>query len=333
MRGLRGLRGLPLRRERPATRLGTLTLAGLLLLGCTGPVASGAHSRERASAATATGSPSPSPSPACDLLASPHPMKPLPSAGAAMPSGSTMARIQRRGRLIAGVDQNSYLWGYRDPGTGELMGFDIDLVHEIARALFGDPDRVEFRTLNSSQRLTAAADGTVDLVAHSVTITCERKRQVAFSADYFHDGQRVLVNRGSTTRSLADLAGHKVCAARETTSIAALTAARPKVVPVGVNDWTDCLVLLQLGRVDAVSTTEHILQGLQAQDPETRIVGPAFTFEPHGIITAKRNTDLVRFTNAVLDRLRTNGTWKRLYARWMGRFGPVPNPPTPRYRG
>lgn len=328
------MRGLPSQRKGRAARWSTLALAGLLLLsGCGGQSPSGSPAlsaqrdsagSEAAASASAAG---------CDVLASPHPMSPLPAAGAAMPSGSTMARIQKRGRLIAGVDQNSYLWGYRDPGTGDLKGFDIDLVHEMARALFGDPDRVEFRTLNSAQRLTAAADGTVDLVAHSVTITCERKQQVAFSADYFHDGQRVLVNRSSTARSLADLAGHKVCAAKDTTSIATLEAARPKVVPVGVSDWTDCLVQLQLGEVDAVSTTEHILQGLQAQDPETMIVGPAFTFEPHGIITAKRNTDLVRFVNAVLDRLRADGTWERIYARWMGRFGPVPKPPTPRYAG
>jgi polar amino acid transport system substrate-binding protein len=203
----------------------------------------------------------------------------------------------------------------------------------MARALFGDPGRVEFKTLTSAQRLSAAAEGTVDMVADSVTITCERKEQVAFSADYYHDGQRLLVVRGSGLRTLADLAGHRVCSAKKTTSIATLEAARPAVVPVGVDHWTDCLVLLQLGEVEAVSTTEHVLQGLQAQDPSTEITGPAFTFEPHGITMAKQNTDLVRFTNAVLDRMRQDGTWKRLYTRWMGRFGPAPEPPAPRYRG
>ncbi|MDH6577702.1 polar amino acid transport system substrate-binding protein [Kitasatospora sp. MAP5-34] len=271
--------------------------------------------------------------PACDPLASLHPMDPLPPPGAPMPSGSTMQRIQSRGRLIAAVDQNSYLWGYRDPQTGTLQGFDIDLVHEIARRLFGDPNRVDFRTVSSAQRLTVVASGEVDLAADSITINCAREQQVAFSTDYFDDGQRVLVSRGSGVRNLADLAGRKVCAATGTTSIAELAAARPPVVPVGVADWTDCLVLLQLGQIQGISTDEHILQGLQAQDPQTELVGPAFTAEPHGLAIARENTDLVRYTNAVLDQIRTDGTWQRLYERWMGRFGPTPQPPMPRYAG
>ncbi|WP_461009556.1 glutamate ABC transporter substrate-binding protein [Streptomyces capparidis] len=268
----------------------------------------------------------------CDRLASLRPTGALPPPGGRMPAGSTMERIRERGRLIAGVDQNTYLWGYRDPATGDIEGFDIDLVREVARAILGDPDRVEYRTLPSSERLTAVAEGRVDIVAHSVTITCERKRHVAFTADYFHDGQRVLVRRDSAARTLADLAGRRVCSARGTTSIEELARARPAVRPVAATEWTDCLVLLQLGEVEAVSTTEHVLQGLMAQDPETKIVGPVFTFEPHGLVVAKENADLVRFANAVLDRMRRNGHWERVYERWMGRFGPVPEPPVPRYR-
>lgn len=105
------------------------------------------------------------------------------------------------------------------------------------------------------------------------------------------------------------------------------------MVPTAVADWTDCLVLLQLGQVQGISTDEHILQGLEAQDPHTELVGPAFTKEPHGLAIARPNTDFVRYTNAVLDQLRTDGTWKRLYERWMGRFGPAPAPPTAHYTG
>ena len=58
---------------------------------------------------------------------------PLPAPGA-MPPGSTMAAIADRGRLIVGVDQNTNLFGYRNPATGQLEGFDIDVAREIARS-------------------------------------------------------------------------------------------------------------------------------------------------------------------------------------------------------
>ncbi|WP_280669887.1 MULTISPECIES: glutamate ABC transporter substrate-binding protein [unclassified Kitasatospora] len=266
----------------------------------------------------------------CDPQASLTPSA-LPAPGAPMPAGSTMAKIQSRGRLIAAVDQTSYLWGYRDPGTGTLEGFDVDLVHAIAKALFGDPDKVEFRAVSSAQRLTAVASGEVDIAADSITMTCAREQQVAFSTDYYNDGQRLLVRTDSGAHDLADLAGRKVCAASGTTSIATLGQAVPAVVPVGVTDWTDCLVLLQLGQVDGISTDEHILQGLQAQDPQTEVVGPAFTFEPHGLAIAKQNSDFVRFTNAVLEQLRTGGGWQQLYTHWMGRFGQAAQQPAPHY--
>ncbi len=61
----------------------------------------------------------------------PGPQQPAPGA---MPPGSTMAAIAERGRLIVGVDQNTKLFGERNPSTGQLEGFDIDVAREFARA-------------------------------------------------------------------------------------------------------------------------------------------------------------------------------------------------------
>ena len=94
--------------------------------------------------------------------------------------------------------------------------------------------------------------------------------------------------------------------------------------------WTDCLVLLQQGQVAAISTDDSILAGLAAQDPWTRIVGPRFTDEPYGLAISKQHPDFVRFVNAVMARLRSNGQWAASYARWVGT--PVPTPPPARYR-
>ncbi len=63
-----------------------------------------------------------------------------------------MAVIAARGRLIAGVDQGKYLVGYRNAITGELEGSDIDVVRQIAAAIFGDPNRVQFVVLNIADR-------------------------------------------------------------------------------------------------------------------------------------------------------------------------------------
>ncbi|HVV19664.1 MAG TPA: glutamate ABC transporter substrate-binding protein [Pseudonocardiaceae bacterium] len=273
--------------------------------------------------------------PTCNPLASlrPAPQQPRPGA---MPAGSTMAAIVRRGYLIAGVDQDSYLFGYRNPSTkpgqSPVVGFDIDVLHEVARALFGDPNRIRFQLVTQDQRISAVTSGQVDIVADSMTMTCDRERQVAFSTDYFDAGQRLLVKTSSGVRDIADLAGRKVCAAAGTTSIQTLAEPRFHVTPVSAITWTDCLVLLQQDAVAAVSTDDSILVGLEIQDPYTTIVGPRFTQEPHGLAMSKTSPDFVRFVNGVLDHMRTAGTWTQLYRRWLGtRMGPVPAPPQPTY--
>ncbi|MFF3938552.1 glutamate ABC transporter substrate-binding protein [Streptomyces phaeofaciens] len=267
----------------------------------------------------------------CDPLRSLKPPARMPEPGGPMPGGSAMERILARGRLVVGVDQNTYLFGYRDPTTGRLDGLDIALVREISTALFGRPDRVQFKTVPSRRRIEVLEQREVDLVAHSMTITCERMERVLFSSDYLDSGQRVLVPEASPAKTLADLAGRRVCTADGTTSLAELRRARPKVEPVTVADWTDCLVLLQLGDVAAVSTTDNVLAGLCAQDPTTRITGPRFTYEPHGIAVAEDAPELIRFVNGVLADLRASGTLRALHEKWLGGYGDF-YPPAPRYR-
>ncbi|MEH1123121.1 glutamate ABC transporter substrate-binding protein [Micromonospora sp. CPCC 206061] len=246
-------------------------------------------------------------------------------------SGPTVARIRARGRLIAGVSQNAYQVGFRDPATGELAGFEIDLVREIARDLVGSPDRVQFVALGAADRIPSLTSGRVDLVMRTMTMTCRDWRQVAFSTEYFSAAQRLLVPQGSPVASMADLAGSKVCAAAGSTSISNI-ASYPGVIPVAVVEVIDCLILLQQRQVAAVSTSDILLAGLAAQDPTTVVVGPPIKRQPYGVATAPGATDLVRYVNGVLERLRRDGTWQASYRRWLSNLGPAPAPPPARYR-
>jgi polar amino acid transport system substrate-binding protein len=266
-------------------------------------------------------------------LESLRPSGPLPSPGH-MPAGSTMAAIQKRGYLIVGVDQTIYLDSYRDPLDGQLTGFDIDIARQMAQAIFGDPNRIEFKAITQAQRVPVVQNGEVDLVIDSMDITCARLKYVDFSTDYFNAGQQVLVPADSTARGIGDLGGKKVCAAAGTVSIQEIAAQPSHPIPVAASNWTDCLVMLQQNQIAAISTDNSVLAGLAAQDPQTKLVGPLFTFEPHGIGISKKAPDLVRFVNAVLEQMRTDGMWTALYMKWYGaRLGPVPAPPAPSYSG
>lgn len=255
---------------------------------------------------------------------------PMPPPGA-MLAGSTMAAIAERGRLVVGVDQNTNLFGYRNPSTGQLEGFDIDVAREIARAIFGDPDRIDLRVVEAKQREPALQSGEVDLVVRTYSITCEREKVVSFSTTYFYANQKILVVKGSGIDSAAALSGKRVCTVTGTTSLPALLALDAKPVVIAVTSWTDCLVMLQQGQVDAISTDDAVLAGLKQQDPNVEVVGSSIGLEPYGVGVKLENTDLVRFVNGVLDKMRGDGTWNRLYDAHLQDLGPAPAPPTPRY--
>lgn len=283
-----------------------------------------------APASTTTAAPQPS----CDPTASLRPAGPLPPPGQ-MPAGSTMAAVVDSGRLRVGVDQNTFHFGYRNSFTGELEGFDVDIAREITRALFGDDNKIQFVTLTSKEREPALQQNRVDVVVRTMTVTCERWQNVDFSTVYYEAGQRVLVHRDFAFTDLGSLTGRRVCAATGSTSIDNLVRASWHPVPVAVSGWTDCLVMLQQGQVDAISTDDTILAGLAAQDPYTKVVGQRFTSEPYGVAVAKGREDLVRFVNAVLERIRADGTWAALYRKWLSELvaqGPAPPPPVARYR-
>lgn len=244
---------------------------------------------------------------------------------------AAVADIRARGRLIVGLDIGSNLFSFRDPITGEITGFDVDIAAEVARDIFGDPSHVEYRILSAAERVTALQKSQVDIVAKTMTITCERRKLVNFSTVYLDASQRILAPRDSSIVKVSDLSGKRVCVARGTTSLRRIRQIVPPPVIVSVVTWADCLVALQQRQIDAVSTDDTILAGLMEEDPYLHIVGPDMANQPYGIGINLDNTGLVRFVNGTLERIRNDGTWNTLYRKWLTVLGPAPAPPIPRY--
>ncbi|MCZ8382151.1 glutamate ABC transporter substrate-binding protein [Mycobacterium sp. CPCC 205372] len=244
---------------------------------------------------------------------------------------AAVRNIRDRGRLIVGLDIGSNLFSFRDPITGEITGFDVDIAGEIARDIFGSPAQVEYRIMSSADRIAALQNNQVDVVVKTMTITCERKKLVNFSTVYLTANQRILAPRSSAISQASDLSGKRVCVVKGTTSLRRIQQISPSPIIVAVVTWADCLVALQQRQVDAVSTDDAILAGLVAQDPYLHIVGPSMNEEPYGIGVNLQNTGLVRFVNGTLERVRRDGTWNTLYRKWLTVLGPAPAPPVARY--
>jgi ABC-type amino acid transport substrate-binding protein len=73
----------------------------------------------------------------------------------------------------------------RNPISGRIEGFDADLARQVAKAIFGDSDKIQRRVITTAERIPVLQDGSVDLVISAMTINCARWQQVAFSAEYY----------------------------------------------------------------------------------------------------------------------------------------------------
>lgn len=246
-----------------------------------------------------------------------------------------MRKIIDKGYLTVGVSADTYLFGARNAFTGGIEGFDIDMSRAVAKAIFGDPNKVQLRVITANDRIPLLKDGEVDMVARNMSMTCGRWNDIAFSAEYYRSGQKVLVSKalpGAKDLSLADLKGKRVCAPNGTTSLTKLQQV-PGPVVVTAGTHTGCLVLLQQGKADAITGDDTVLAGLAAQDPNTVITSAkAITVEPYGLGLNRADTYLARYVNRVIADLEADGQWKAIYNRWLAApLGPAPAPPTPVY--
>lgn len=230
---------------------------------------------------------------------------------------TTMGKIQEKGKIVIGVKYDVPPFGFENPQSGEIEGFDVDLGTAIADRLGVEPKFVE---AISDNRIPFLQDGTVDLILSTMTITTDRDADIDYSNPYFIAHGRIAVYEGSDIAGTDDFdADSRICTALGSTYE---TTIIPKVAPdskiEAVDGYSDCVELLQNGAVDAEITDNIILAGQKAQDDKISLVGEDLTTDPYGIGVPDGDTDMQEFVNSVLDEMLSNGEWEAIYNTWVG---------------
>jgi ABC-type amino acid transport substrate-binding protein len=253
-----------------------------------------------------------------------------PSAAAqTFAADSTMGKIKAAGKLVCGTKFDVIAFGFKNPTTNEVEGFDADLCREIASAIGVEPEFVEAISAN---RLPFLKEDKVDIVISTMTRNEERLLEIDFSKIYYVAGQKILVKSDSSYQSVADLvaAKVKVCSGEGSTSEKNLqTEGVAQSDIVLFKTYSEGAQALLDGRCDAVSTDDSILFGLASQNEGLEVRGEAFTQEPLGIGIKKGKDDLVQFINGVLEAMAADGRWKALYDKNIKPYSgaEAPEPP------
>ncbi len=243
---------------------------------------------------------------------------------AAPAADTSLSAIKARGKLIVGVKYDQPGFGFLNPETNKVEGFDAEMGKAVAMKIFGNADAVEFKEAQSANRIPYLDQGVVDVVFATMTANEDRAKQIDFSDCYYVAGQSLLVPKDSTIASVKDLAGKTVGTVKGSTSEKNIRTAAPEAKVELFNTYAEAVQAMQAGRVDVVTTDDIILYGFQKQNPDKfKVVGGQFTSEPYGGGVKKGNTELLNEVNAVIRDLKSSGKWAEIYKQWVAETVPA----------
>src|ERR671923_928032 len=234
------------------------------------------------------------------------------------PEDTAMGKIQAAGEINIGVKYDVPPFGFKNPQTDEVEGFDVDLGKALAEKLGVKPKFIE---AISDNRIPFLQDGTADLILSTMTINAERAQEIEFSHPYYIASGRILTKTDSPIKGLEDLAGKRVCTALGSTYEETIREQAPKADLKLVDSYSECLELIQNGAVDAVSTDDVILTGMIIQDDSLKLVeAEPLTTEPYGVGIKDGDKQVQDFVNDVIAEYKSNGAWADAYQKWVGQY-------------
>jgi general L-amino acid transport system substrate-binding protein len=225
------------------------------------------------------------------------------SASPAAAGGNAPSRLDTvtsRGNLICGVEGTIPGFSFVD-SSGKYTGLDVDVCKAIAAALFGDPEKVEYRNLDSTARFPALVGGEVDMLSRNTTWTLSRDASggngLEFAPTTFYDGQGVLATKASGIKSFKDLGGKSVCVETGTTTELNLatraTEAGIKINEVKFQDSNATFAAYSEGRCEGVTSDRSQLAAKRSAlpNPDDHILLPdILSKEPLAPVTVNNDS-------------------------------------------
>ncbi|MFG2335092.1 glutamate ABC transporter substrate-binding protein [Streptomyces yangpuensis] len=236
-----------------------------------------------------------------------------------------------KGTLPIGIKFDQPGIGMRETG-GVFTGFDVDVATYVAKELGYKPEQIEFKQVLSNDRELLLQYNEVEFVVASYSINEKRKEKVDFAGPYFVAHQDLLTRADDTSITKAeDLNSKTMCSVTGSTSAENLKKnLAPKAALLELGGYSDCVVALQEGRVDALTTDNAILAGYAARkgnEGKFKLTGQSLSNENYGIGVKKGKKDLQRKINEALKKMVQDGSWEAAVKKNFGpnyKYEPAP---------
>jgi glutamine transport system substrate-binding protein len=240
---------------------------------------------------------------------------------AVMTAGITNTALAKSQEITVATIATYPPFEWRDPETGNLKGYDIDILNAVTKKAGLD---YKFTVLKFNGIIPALLAGQVDMAITGMSITKQRAKKVDFSEPYYNSGIRILVRSDNhDIHSINDLKGHKVGTETGTTSYFFLKDHVPNVELKLYPASSPMYMSLLSGNVDADVFDEPGIEYFIKTKGKDRVktVGPLYEGQYFGMAFPK-GSPLRKKINAALTKLKENGTFSKIYAKWFGKEPP-----------
>lgn len=234
-------------------------------------------------------------------------------------SASGLALAQ--GVLKVATEAGFMPFEFVDGETGELAGFDMDLIRAIGAELGLE---VQIDNISWDGLIPALLNNNYDAVIAGVTITEERAASVDFSQPYFESVLTIVTSANSADVTGLDDLGNKIAAVQINTTgdfTASDLQDEGKLKSLSRYDTVpDAMQAVMIGAAQVVIVDLPVAEAYLAANPSAPLkhVGPVSANEFYGIAVNKNNPELLEKINAALLALKENGTYEQIYQKWFG---------------
>lgn len=207
-----------------------------------------------------------------------------------------------------------------NPETGELDGFDYDMMNAIAA---DQGFKLEWVNMGFDGLIASLEAGNIDIIASGMNASPDRREKVDFSTTYYDSGLVLAVKTGNTTvKSIDDLTADMKAGAQIATTGAELAT---ELYEDGTIKEAKIYNGLDVAIMDLINGTIEVLINdlpvtksyMEAKPGAIEIVGDVLNAESYGYAVKKGNTELLDKINAGMENLKASGEYDEIYAKWL----------------
>ncbi|VEN74590.1 Amino acid ABC transporter substrate-binding protein [Candidatus Desulfarcum epimagneticum] len=234
-------------------------------------------------------------------------------------AGDAISDILKRGTLKVGMEAGYMPFEMRAK-TGKIIGFDVDMAKEMAKAM---GVKLQLVNTNWDGIIPSLITKKFDMIASGMTVTQGRNLKINFALPYITVGQTVLLRKGLkgkiTSYDQLNNPKYKIASKLGTTGEQAVKRMIPRATYISYETEQEGAMEVISGKIDAF-VYDLPFNAIMASDKgKGKIVhlDKPFTFEPLAWAVRKDDPDFLNWMNNFLFQMKNDGRYDKIYAKWF----------------